>query len=86
MPSDKVAVALMASAGGLQVQIEDLDGQPAAGFAFSDSPEIYGDAIEHTVKWQRGSDLSTLAGKPIRLRLALRDADLYALGFRDHPK
>ncbi len=74
------------AAGSMQVQIEDLAGQPVPAFAFSDCPEIYGDAIEHTVKWQRGSDVSTLAGKPIRLRLALRDADLYALGFRDHPK
>jgi hypothetical protein len=74
------------AAGGLQVQIEDLHGQPAAGFAFSDGPEIYGDAIEHTVKWQRGSDVSTLAGKPIRLRLVLRDADLYAFGFRQPSK
>jgi hypothetical protein len=72
------------SAGGLKIQIEDLNGQPAAGFAFSDCPEIYGDAIEYTVKWQRDSDMSTLAGKPIRLRLALRDADLYAFGFRSH--
>jgi len=72
------------SAGGLQVQIEDLNGQPVAGFAFSDCPELYGDAIQHTVKWQSGSDLSTLAGKPIRLRVALHDADMYAFGFRSH--
>jgi hypothetical protein len=82
---DKLIVNFSTSAAGaLQVQIEDLNGQPADGFAFSDCPEIYGDAIEHTVKWQRGSDVGTLAGKPIRLRLALRDADLYAFGFRDH--
>jgi hypothetical protein len=70
------------AAGGLQVQIEDLEGRAVPGFAFSDCPEMYGDAIERTVTWQRGSDVSTLAGKPIRLRLALRDADVYALGFR----
>ncbi len=69
------------AAGGVQVQIEDLDGRPIPGFAFSDCPEIYGDAIEHTVKWHGGGDVSTLAGKPIRLCLALRDADVYALGF-----
>jgi len=70
------------AAGGLQVQIEDLSGRPAAGFAFSECPEIYGDAIEHVVTWRPGSDVGGLAGKPIRLRLVLRDADLYALGFR----
>jgi hypothetical protein len=70
------------AAGGMQVQLEAPDGRPAAGFAFSDCPEIYGDATEHTVKWKQGSDVSALAGKPIRLRLTLRDADLYAFGFR----
>ena len=74
------------AAGRLQVQVEGLEGQPAAGFAFSDCPAIYGDALEHVVKWQRGSDVSALAGKPVRLRLALHDADLYAFGFRDRLK
>ncbi len=74
------------AAGGLQVQVEDLDGRPAAGLALSDCPEIYGDAVEHTVTWQQGSDVGALAGRPVRLRLRLRDADLYALGFRDGSK
>jgi len=66
----------------MQVQVEDPDGRPAAGFAFADCPQVYGDAIGHTVKWKQGSDVGTLAGKPIRLRITLRDADLYAFGFR----
>jgi len=70
------------AAGGLQVQIEDLDGHALPGFALSDCPEIYGDALEHTVRWNQGGDASGLAGRPVRLRLALRDADLYAFGFR----
>ncbi|HNS22854.1 MAG TPA: hypothetical protein PKH24_20310 [Sedimentisphaerales bacterium] len=69
------------AAGGLQVQIEDLDRRPIPGFAFSDCPEIYGDAVEHTVTWQGGGSVRALAGKPICLRFALRDADLYAFGF-----
>ncbi len=74
------------AAGGLQVQVEDLDGRTAAGLALSDCPEIYGDAVEHTVTWQQGSDVGALAGQPVRLRLTLRDADLYALGFRGRSK
>jgi hypothetical protein len=34
------------------------------------------------VHWQSGSDLGTLAGKPVRLRFVLRDADLYSIRFR----
>ena len=84
---DKLVVNFAtAAAGGLQVQIEGPDERPVPGFAFSDGPEIYGDALERTVKWQRGDDVSPLAGKPIRLRFALRDADLYAFGFRDQVK
>jgi len=80
---DKLIVNFSTSAaGGMQVQLETPDGRPAAGFAFSDCPEVYGDATEHAVKWQQGSDVSTLAGKSIRLRIKLRDADLYAFGFR----
>jgi hypothetical protein len=70
------------AAGSVQVQLETSDGRPMAGFAFADCPEVYGDAVEHIVKWKQGSDVSTLAGKPIRLRITLRDADLYAFGFQ----
>jgi hypothetical protein len=31
---------------------------------------------------QGGSDVSKLAGRPIRLRLVIQDADLYSLRFR----
>ena len=31
--------------------------------------------------WMNGSDVSSLAGKPIRLRFRLKDADLFALQF-----
>ncbi len=44
---------------------------------------IYGDAIEEVVKWNSGSDVSTLVGKPIRLRFVMTDADLYSIRFRD---
>ena len=43
----------------------------------------YGDAIEEVVKWNSGSDVSALAGKPIRLRFVMTDADLYSIRFRD---
>ena len=80
---DQLAINFSTSAaGGVKVQIEHADGRPISGFTFADCPEIYGDAIEHAVEWRRAGDVSTLAGKSIRLRFALRDADLYAFGFR----
>jgi hypothetical protein len=42
---------------------------------------VFGDSLERQVTWKTGGDLGSLAGKPVRLRFVLRDADLYALQF-----
>lgn len=70
------------AAGSVQVEIQSPDGKPIEGFALADCPEIFGDAIEREVAWKGGPDLSRLAGKAVRLRFVLKDADLYALRFR----
>jgi hypothetical protein len=69
-------------AGSIRVEIQDADGKPLEGFALADCPVIRGDAIERVVSWKNGSDVRSLAGKPVRLRFALRDADLYSIRFR----
>jgi hypothetical protein len=69
------------AAGTIRVEIQDADGSPLPGFTLEDSSEIFGDAIDRTVVWNDGSDVSALAGKTVRLRFTLRDADLYALKF-----
>jgi hypothetical protein len=71
------------AAGGLFVEIQTLEGTPIEGFALKDCPEIIGDRIEHTVSWKQGADVTGLAGKPVRLRFVLKDADLYSLQFAD---
>ena len=57
------------------------DGKPIPGFAVDDCLEIIGDEITRTVAWKNGEDLSSLAGRPVRLRFVMHDADLYALRF-----
>ena len=47
-----------------------------------DCPEIYGDEIERVVAWRTGSDLTSLAGRTVRLRIEMKDADLFSLRFR----
>ncbi len=69
------------AAGSIQVEIQDATGKPLPGFALEDCPEIYGDRIRQVVGWKQGSDVSILAGKPIRLRFIMKDADLYAIQF-----
>lgn len=80
---DKLTINFATSAGGeIRVGIEDADGKPLPGFALDDCPAIFGDALGRKVTWKNGSDVSKLAGKPIRLRIKLKDADLYAFRFQ----
>ena len=67
--------------GSLRVEVQDEDGRPVEGFRLADCPEIRGDSVEHVVSWKRGADLGRLAGKTIRLRFQLHDADLYSFQF-----
>ena len=69
--------------GGVQVEIQDVDGRAIEGYRLADCPVIYGDEIEHTVGWEAGSHVRRLAGSRVRLRVALRDADLYSIRFSD---
>ena len=69
--------------GSVRVEIQDAEGRPLPGFALDDFPEKFGDEIEGVMNWNGGRDVSSLAGKPVRLRFALMDADLFAFKFRD---
>ena len=68
--------------GSIRVELQNLDGTPAKGFALDDCEEIYGDALGQQVLWKGRPDLSQWNGKPMRLRFVLKDADLYAIRFR----
>lgn len=69
------------SMGTAFVEIEDAEGRPVPGFALADCEEIGGNFIDQRVYWKGRSDLSSLAGKPIRLRINLKRAKLYAFQF-----
>ena len=70
------------AAGSVRVEIQDATGAPLDGFTLADCPELYGDTIEQVVGWESGSDVSALAGTPVRMRFVLTDADLYSIRFR----
>ena len=69
------------AAGSVRVEIQDVKGHPIPRFTLSDSTDIFGDQIERVVTWDGGADVGGLAGGPIRLRFALKDADLYSFRF-----
>ncbi len=77
------------AAGSIHLEIQDADGNPLPGFALEESPLIWGDEIEHTVRWERSHSRATtdeplrrISGKPVRLRFVMKDADLFSLKFR----
>jgi hypothetical protein len=74
------------AAGSIRVEIQDLDGKPLPGFALADCPPHFGDTIERVVTWRGGSDVGALAGRAVRLRFVLQDADLYAYQFSPRAK
>ncbi len=69
------------AAGGIRVEVIDAEGQPMAGYSLAEAREQIGNELQRIVSWQGGSDLKGLAGRPVRLRFVMRDADLYALRF-----
>ncbi|MGB2960534.1 MAG: hypothetical protein WBD30_16755 [Bacteroidota bacterium] len=65
-------------AGGLQVELQDGEGNAIEGYRLEECPEMIGDVIDRVVVWGKGGDLSQLAGKTVRLRFVMRDTDLYS--------
>ena len=79
----KLALNVSTSAvGDVRVELQDANGHALEGFGLDDCDEIYGDSLERTVSWNASDDVSALAGNPVRLRVLLRDADLYSLRFK----
>jgi len=67
--------------GGLRVELQDAGGKPLPGFTLAECRNLVGDAIEQTVAWVKGTDVSSLAGRPVQLRFVIQEADLYAIQF-----
>ena len=64
--------------GHIYVSILDETGAEIPGYR---SHEVFGDNLDRPVVFAGGPDVSALAGRPIRLKFTLRDADLYAFQF-----
>ena len=79
---DHLELNFEGSAGGwAHVEILDAQGKPLPNFTAKDADPVTGNSTGKTVKWGGQSDLSSLAGRPIKLRFVMRDAKLYAFQF-----
>ncbi len=67
--------------GELRVEVQTAEGQPIDGLTLDDCKPLSGDEIDGAVQWRSDKGLNSLAGRQVRLRIALKDADLYALRF-----
>jgi hypothetical protein len=71
------------SAGGsVKLEIQDEHGKAVPGHAIEDHQPMVGDSIDQVALWKKNKNLSPLAGKTIRLRFVLQEADVFALQFR----
>lgn len=62
--------------GGARIELLDEEGAPIEGY---DSGRIYGNSLSRPVDFD--APLSALAGRAVRLRITLADADLYSFRF-----
>jgi hypothetical protein len=69
------------AAGEIRIEIQDEHGQPIPGFRWEDSQMIVGNEIARVVLWNHSEDISRLVGKKIRLRITMKDANLYSIQF-----
>ena len=77
------------AAGSIRIEIQDSEGNPLPGFGLEESPLIWGDKIDSVVRWERAHSSATsdeplkrLAGRAVRLRFVMKDADLYSIRFQ----
>jgi hypothetical protein len=69
------------SMGTAFVEIRDEGGKPFPGFTLDACEEIGGNFIDQTVYFKGNSDLSALAGRPVKLHFKLKRAKLFAFQF-----
>ena len=67
--------------GSFQVEIQGPDGSPVPGFEAANCEPIFCDSLRHIVHWGGSCDVRELAGRPVRLRFLIRDADIYSFQF-----
>jgi hypothetical protein len=67
--------------GGTLVEIQDEAGKPIPGYTLDDCDRILMNDVAFVVRWKGNADVTPLAGKPVRLKIAMRSAKLYAFQF-----
>lgn len=71
--------------GEVRVAVTDEQGVSIPGFGAQDCTPVRGDATRQAVQWP-GADLRTLAGRPVRFRFQLQQAELFSFWVSRSPR
>jgi len=67
--------------GEAWVELQDENSQPIPGFSESEAVSVDRNSVAQEVWWHNGPDVSSLAGRPIKMRIRMRSAKLFAFQF-----
>lgn len=67
--------------GWIKVELLDANGKPQTGCTLDDCDSFDGDSVRHTMTW-RGSAEITNVSSPVRLKVRLHSADVFAFQFK----
>jgi len=69
--------------GSVIVELLNENGKPIPGFSKDDAIPVNGNSVRMPVRWGDRAEVSTLTGKPVRIRFHMRNCKLYAFQFVD---
>lgn len=79
-----LALNMDGSAGGsLRVEVQAPDGRALDGFGLRDADKLWNSSVAKRATWNGAGDVSSLRGKPVRLRFKGHGVKLYAFQFVD---
>lgn len=67
--------------GVLRVALLDENGEPLPNRGLTDCVPLTGDHLVVPVRWRNGSDVALRAGRPTRMKVEMRNANLFAFQF-----
>ena len=82
-PGGRLLVNADARHGELAIRVTDAHRKVISGFDYEDCLTFRNNCVAHEVTWKE-ADLASLAGQVVRLKIFLKDADLYT--FRASPE
>jgi len=71
------------AAGKVRVELQGADGGAIPGYTLADCKPLVGDEISEAVYWKNVPGVAALAGKPVRLRFEVQNADVFAYRFSE---